>query len=190
MKLITIAILALSTTANAGIKWDSLEVSKQTISTDGIDDLEGYSFGGTKLIGDSLILTASKQSYGSEVYISGNRVDIDMEDVKIGFGSRIKITDKVDFFGTISNMQGKFKVSVLGYSAALETTSTRLDLGFKSMTTPNIELTGVLGLSDMTNDKSIGVSAYYYVTGNFSIGAGYEKTDGVKGVQMGARVNF
>ncbi len=190
MKSLILALtLALSTTVQA-IEWDSLEVSHQTISTDGIDDFSGLGFAGTKLIGDYLIVEVAHESVESSAKIRNYKIKMEIEATRIGLGSRTAISKDTDFFAILSYVEGSAKISTAGYSQEASAKGTSLDIGLRSMVSSNVELAGFVSLNKDSSNKTINIGTHYYFSDSFSMGVNYEKDSDVKGVSLIAKVYF
>ena len=194
-KLLAASLLALSTTAVASdVKWDSLELSKETIKLEGLDDFRGYSFKGTKNV-DGLLLTVSKSEVKSDnrfnFYSNNFNVTAKVESISFGVGVVQEVSETADFFVSLNHIEIESSLSFLGYSVSEDEKGTALEMGVRSMFSDNLELNGSVSVIDsMENEPSINIGANYYLTDSFSIGLSASKSKGVSGSAVIAKMYF
>ena len=189
MKALTLAILLASTSVQA-INWDSLEVSKTTVTTDGFDDFEGMGFGGSKLFGNILV-TGKSQTLDVDVLIQGINVNFEVESLSIGLGGVVHLSPTTDLFGTYNYHDVETSISFLNYDITDEQSGNGATVGIRSMVLPNVELSASVEYFDvLAVSKSTHIGAQYYLNKDISFGIGYEKDSGESATSIIVRMYY
>lgn len=193
--LIVSSILATSIIVNSayaaeGPKWDNLSVSYVTVDIDDADelDLAGFSFAGTKLLNENVFIGAGIAVVSDEY----QGVDIDFTTVDIGIGYRYGINATTDLYGAISYESVEFEVSYDGDSESEDDNGYGLQLGLRSMLTPQFEVSAGITYVNIGDEGETGFggSAFYYFNDQFSAGLGLSTADDVTSTSLSLRYSF
>ena len=186
-----LALALLSTTATASeVKWDSLEVSKQKVNNEHFYNFDGHGYSGTRLINDSIILSASKRELSSDVNIWGFNVDLEAEVLALSIGGKKSVSHKTDLYFLVSYLDLSAKASILGYSESSSESGEGLSVGIRSMVSHDFELSAQANFYDADLDNSIIIGGHYFLADNFSLGMSYEKDSESAGTNIVARMYF
>ncbi len=184
-------LLVNSIQAAESVRWDSASLSYQSVEIDE-DKLTGYDVSGSKLIGEDFFIAGSYSSVSDDTDVFGAKVDVDFNTLSVGIGYRHAISSNSDLFGIVSYEDIEVEASFQGNSRDVSDNGYGLQAGIRSLVTQNIELSGSLNYIDINDESETGinVSAMYHFTNQFSIGAGYSKTDDVDSLSLSAVLFF
>lgn len=193
-KVVLTSILLLSVSsiqAAESVRWDSASLSYQSVDLDG-DKLTGFGVSGTKLIGENIFIAGSYSSVSDDVEVFDSKLDFDFNTLSVGFGYRHEISGNTDFFGIVSYEDREVEVSFQGDSDDVSDNGYGLQAGIRSLVSEKIELSGSLSYIDIADesDTIFNVSAMYHFTNQFSVGAGYSKSDDADSLNLSAILFF
>lgn len=173
--------------ANEGPKWDSLSIGYQNVDLSGID-VSGFTFSGSKLVNDNVFFFGNVSMNSDTV----GGIDFDLDTTTLGVGYRHGISDKTDFFGSLSYEKLEVEASGRGLSDSADGNGYGLTVGLRSMASDKVELLGSLGYIDIEDDSEaeFAVGAYYHFTDRFALGLNYSKIDELKTTGLSATLFF
>ncbi|MGI9222428.1 MAG: outer membrane beta-barrel protein [Woeseiaceae bacterium] len=185
---LSIGALMLSSAAAMaeGPSYSYIQASYQEIDIDlggGFDvDGDGFGVSGSVAINDSWYVFAS---YGSAEL--ENVVDLDQ--LGLGVGWHSPISETMDWF--VSAAYVSAEVSANGFGSA-DDSGYGVGLGLRSMINPRLELAGSINYADLGDggDTSLGLAAWYTISGNFAAGIGADFGDDISSYGIGIRLYF
>jgi hypothetical protein len=169
--------------------WNFLELGYAKTDVDEAPfEPSGYVFQGSRLIGESVIFAASYSDLSGDVGI----VDIDLTQYSIGLGYRSAYSDTTDFFGILSYENVDAEASLGDLSEGEDEGGIGVAIGVRTMIGDKFELSGNVKYIDIAIDSetTFGVDAYYYLTDNLAIGAGYTVSSDANSYGASLRYNF
>ncbi len=186
-------------------KWDSVTVSYQSI--DVIDEnLNGFGFSGSHSISDDFFVVGSYVSlstqgdYGyieeinNEPYFFSAPADFEFNTLSAGIGYRTAVSSHSDLFTAVSYVGTKVKATLRERSASDSNKDNgyNVQVGLRSLVTPNIELSSSLVYTDIgeSSDTGASVAVAYHITELFSLGLSYSKSDDSDGFSGNATFSF
>jgi len=124
--------------------------------------------------------------------VFGSRVNVDFNTLSVGLGYRHAISSNSDLFGLVSYEDIEVEASFKEKSRDVSDNGYGLQAGIRSLVTQNIELSGSITYIDIAEESETGfnVLAMYHLTNQFSVGAGYSKTDDVDSLSLSAVLFF
>lgn len=186
--LLGLALLSSVGIANADVapNWNYVALSYQSAGIEGEDlegeDLEGFGFSGSTLMGEDVFVIGAYSSVSTEIEIYREDVDLNLKSMVVGVGYRYGATEDLDVFGVISYQSAEVEASYEDSSGSVESNGNGLEIGIKSLLTPQLELTASVAYVATINDESetaLSVSATYHLDEHFGIAAGYGQTEDV-----------
>ncbi|QBG37516.1 hypothetical protein [Litorilituus sediminis] len=173
------------------IRWDNASISYLSSDEDG-RSFSGYAIAGTKLFSENFFVTGQYSTVSDSVGLPGDKYDLDINRFSIGLGYRYTLFSKTDMFAVLSYQDKEVKGSGLITGADENYNGQALMLGIRSLVTDNIELSSSINYSTLpyTSKGGFNVSAKYYFTHNFAIGAGYEQLDNIDTLSISASYFF
>lgn len=171
-------------------QWDRVGLSYQSVDT-GELTFTGLGVTGTKLLGEDVFIAGSFGRLSDDFEFLGHTAKFEYSPLSVGLGVRKAVAPNIDVFGEVSYEDGEFKVSYQGDSEKDSENGYGLTAGVRAMVTPSLELAGSISYVDLEeSDTSVGVSAHYYFTDQFSLGVAYGKSDDVDGTGLIAAFYF
>lgn len=150
-----------------------------TVEIDGVtDDLEGstISFEGSFSPVNHFALIAGYATGTADVSGNGNTVELDLDGYYLGGLFYNSVTEATDFFAGARLYDLSLDISVNGTSAGTsDGDGNEIFLGVRGKASPQLELKGVIGRTDIENETSTDIrfEAGYYIAPDFSVNAGY-----------------
>lgn len=154
------------------------------------DDLAGFSFdgdgfgiGGSFEVGESWFIGVGYSTIGFDF-------GIDLDQISVGGGYHAGMSDRTDFFATLSYLS--VEVSASGFGSVDED-GYGVAVGVRSMLTDNVELNGSLGYSDLgdgADGTAFNVGALYSFTESFAVGFDIGIEEDVTLYSLGGRFYF
>lgn len=180
--------LSVSPAFAGGLSYNFVELGYQNAELDGdfagiSVDGDGYGISGSFEVGESWFIVAS---YGTLDFDFG----VDLDQLSIGGGFYMDVSDRADFYATLSYIQAE--VSASGFGSADED-GYGVTVGMRGMVTDKVELNGSLSYSDLgdgADGTAFGAGALYSFTDTFALGVGLETDDDVTIYGIGARFYF
>ena len=167
----------------ADLSYNYVELGYQRIELDDdFVDVEGDGFGiaGSFEVGDNWFVAAG---YSQADFDFG----IDYDELAVGFGYHVGISDNADFYGSLSWVRAE--ASFDGFSA--DEDGVGATIGLRGMVGDNVELSGHVGYVDLGDDSdstSVGASLLYNVTESVGLGLFFDVEEDV--IYYGAGVRF
>ena len=193
-KLSALALLALAAPAMAGdLSYSFVQGGYQRIDFDddfiGSVDGDGFGLGFSFEVGENFFVAGS---YGTAELDADAffGFSVDFDQTAIGVGYHAPISDKTDFFGTVSWV--KAEASISGFGSEDED-GYGLGLGMRSYLTDKFELNGSIGyvdLRDGSDGTSVGVGALYEFTPTFAVVFDVDFDEDVTTYGIGGRIYF
>lgn len=185
---LTVSLLALVLASPAfagGLSYNFIEGQYQKVEFDegSIDvDGDGFGIGGSFELNENVFVLAS---YASADFDFG----IDLNQLAIGAGYAVEISETADFFATLSFIRAEVEASGFG---SLDDDGFGATIGVRGMVSERVELFGTLSYVDLGDDDStaIGGGALYNVTDIFALGANVEFDEDVTSYGVIARIYF
>ena len=181
-------MLAVSPAFAGGLSYNYIELGYQKAELD--DDLAGISvdgdgFGirGSFEVGDSWFIGAS---YGTLGFDFG----VDLDQLSVGAGFHMDVSDRADFFASLSYLQAEVSASGFG---SIDENGYGVTIGLRGLAADNFELRGTVAYSDLgdgADGTAFGAGALYSFTDNFALGFDLELDDDVTVYGLGARFYF
>lgn len=170
--------------------WNWVEAGYSSVDIDGLEetDLSGYSLTGSRLLGENFFVVGSYSTVGDD--FAG--ASVDLNELSLGVGYRMVMTDTTDFYGTISYENIELETKSYDASESIDENGYKIAIGIRSRVTADIELDGSIGYLDI-NDESemtLGLAAYYYFNETFALGANYSKIDEFDTMGVSLRLAF
>ncbi len=113
-------------------------------------------------------------------------VDVDVDQIAVGLGGHLDITDRVDLVGRV----GYVEAEALG----AEVDGYLVSAGVRGQVAENFELEGQVVYTDLGSsggdDTGLGVGGRYFFTKNFAVGAEYQFSDDADTWILGVRFAF
>lgn len=178
--------LALAGPAFAGdLSYNFIEGQYQKVEfDDGPFDVDGDGFGigGSFEVNENVFVLAS---YATADFDFG----IDLNQLAIGAGYAVDISQDTDFFATLSFIRAEVEASGFGSS---DEDGFGAAIGMRGMVSEQVELFGTLSYVDLGDDDStaLGGGVFYNVTDNFALGANVEFDEDVTSYGIAARIYF
>jgi len=191
-------ILAASLVCIAGLahavespKWDMVQLGYLSVDLDDDISFDGFGIAGSKLLGENVFIMGAYGRLSEDVDVVGDSVDLDYTPLSVGLGVRHPVAPNIDIFGVVSYEDVELKASYSGDSDSVSDNGYGFSAGVRAMVIPSLELSGSLNYINMEESETgFGVSAHYYFTDQFSLGAGYSKSDDVDGTSLVASFYF
>lgn len=182
------ALMLSSATAMAeGPSYSYIQASYQEVEFDigggfGSADGDGFGVAGSVAINDSWYVFAGYSSAEIESVI-------DLNQFSIGAGWHSAINETTDWFVSVGYVGAE--VSAPGFGS-VDDTGFGVGLGMRSMINPKLELAGSINYADFGDggETSLGLGAWYTISGNFAVGLGADFGDDVSGYGIGIRLYF
>ena len=181
-------VLVLSPAMADGLSYNYIQLGYQKADLD--DDLagisidgDGYGISGSFEVGESFFIGAG---YSALDFDFG----VDLDQLSIGGGYHTGLSDRSDFFATISYIRAEASVSGFG---SLDEDGYGVSVGIRGLLTDNVELNGSIAYSDLgdgADGTAFGVGALYSFTENFALGFDVSTDDDVTMYGVGARFYF
>ena len=146
-------------------------------------DGDGYDIRGSFEVADTWFVTAS---YGTLDFDFG----VDLDQLSIGAGFYMVLSDRVDFFASLSYIEAEVSASGLG---SIDEDGYGVAAGIRGMVTDRFEMSGSLLYSDLgdgADGKAVAAEALYSFTDTFALGLNIETDDDVSIFGIGARFYF
>lgn len=154
-------------------EWNYVGVNYQDYDFDGLS-LDGFGLTGSALLGENVFIT------GDYSQTSGSGVDIDW--LSVGVGYKHAVSSKTDLYGALSYEDLGGDASETGYG---------LTAGIRSMVTSAVELGAALEHVDIDGTETgASVSAKYYFSDKFSVGASLGSIGDIDTMSVGAFLHF
>jgi len=136
-----------------------------TVDEDFIGDIDGdgFNISGSVEVGENWFIVAS---YASADFDFG----IDLDELGIGVGFHAPVSDRADFFTTVSYISAEASVSGFGSS---DEDGYGISVGLRGMASDRVELAGAISYADLGDGgdgTSIAGEALYDFTDTFSAG--------------------
>ena len=186
-----------STQVMAGPNWNQASVSYLSADIGDEDDIDGFGLSGTKLLNSNFFLAGSYSSLTLETFNAfGYEANADLNLLSLGVGARKAVASNTDIYGIVSYERMDLSLSTgFGgfYSRSIDDESGYgLRVGVRSMVAPKFEINGVISYIDVLDDAEtgFGFGAEYYFTNQFSVGAGYNKSDDIDTLNLTGTFNF
>jgi hypothetical protein len=185
---LTLLLLAAPTFA-ADISYNFIEAGYQEIDIDGgffsgVDiDGDGYGVGGSFELDENWFIGAS---YSKADFDFG----IDLDQLMLGAGYHVPISDNADFYGMISFVNVEASAGGFG---SVDDDGYAATIGLRSMIGDRFELNGSLAyvdLGDGGDTTEFGAGALYYFSDAFAAGFSIGIDDDVTAYGIGFRVYF
>lgn len=164
----TALVFAMSPAFAGDLSYNFIELGYQKAELD--DDLAGISFdgdgfgiGGSFEVGESWFVGVGYSTIGFDF-------GIDLDQISVGGGYHAGLSDRTDFFATLSYLSVEVSASGLG---SVDEDGYGVAIGVRSMLTDNVELNGSIGYSDLGNGAdgtAFNAGALYSFTESFAIG--------------------
>lgn len=180
------ALLSTNVLAADMERWDSVEVSHQSI-TDGEFKAKAVGLSVSKLVTNKVFITGqfSKLTHKSDelegLKVTGNSFGL-------GLGYRVTASESTDLFATIGHTKESAKATYMGYSMSETFNSNNLSLGSRTMINDSIEVITTLHALDFTGETTIGfgVKGLIDISDDFSVGLGFNKAESSQSVSASA----
>jgi opacity protein-like surface antigen len=164
----TALVFAMSPAFAGDLSYNFIELGYQKADLD--DDLAGFSvdgdgfgIGGSFEVGESWFIGVGYSTIGFDF-------GIDLDQISVGGGYHAGLSDRTDFFATLSYLS--VEVSASGFGS-IDEDGYGVAIGVRSMLTDNVELNGSLGYSDLgdgADGTAFNVGALYSFTESFAVG--------------------
>lgn len=184
----TALVFAMSPAFAGDLSYNFIEIGYQEAELD--DDLAGFSFdgdgfgiGGSFEVGESWFIGVGYSTIGFDF-------GIDLDQISVGGGYHAGMSDRTDFFATLSYLS--VEVSASGFGSVDED-GYGVAVGVRSMLTDNVELNGSLGYSDLgdgADGTAFNVGALYSFTESFAVGFDIGIEEDVTLYSLGGRFYF
>lgn len=184
----TALVFAMSPAFAGDLSYNFIEIGYQEAELD--DDLAGFSFdgdgfgvGGSFEVGESWFVGVSYSTIGFDF-------GIDLDQISVGGGYHAGLSDRTDFFATLSYLSVEVSASGLG---SVDEDGYGVAIGVRSMLTDNVELNGSLGYSDLgdgADGTAFNVGALYSFTESFAVGFDIGIEEDVTLYGLGGRFYF
>ena len=150
----------------ADLNYNYVEAGYQQINLD--DDLvdvdgDGFAIGGSFELGENWFIAAS---YSKADFDFG----IDLDQLAVGFGYHVGISNNVDFYGSLSAIRAE--VSAAGFGSADED-GFGATIGVRGMVSDSVELNGSISYSDLGDagdGTAVGAGLLYNFSDSFALG--------------------
>ncbi len=167
------------------MSYSYIEAGWVNTNFDGFDeDADGPGVRGS--IGFAENFFAFAEYVTQEVDVLG--VDVDVDQIAVGFGGHLDISDKVNLVGRVGYVEvdsDDVGVNVDGYLVSA---------GVRGQVAENFELEGQVVYTDLGSsggdDTGLGVGGRYFFTKNFAVGAEYQFSDDADTWILGVRFAF
>jgi len=199
--LLASTLLALSsasfaeTAAEASPNWKFVEASyvSSTFDDDEDDiDASGYALKSSTTLGDNFLVTASYNTVSDEMNMYGYDVEITLSQLSVGLGYKYNISQATDIYGIVSYRGYVAEVEAGGAKEDADESGYGIELGAKTMLTPNLEVGGGLDYTSVDGETDTGLvgTINYAFTTSFSIGAGVTTSSDITSVLATLRLSF
>jgi hypothetical protein len=186
-KLLGVALIFVLSPALAdGLSYNYIQLGYQQadLDDDFIDvDGDGYGISGSFEVGENWFIGAG---YSALDFDFG----VDFDQLSIGAGYHVGMSDRSDFFATLSYIRAEASVSGLG---SADEDGYGATVGIRGLVSDNFELSGSIGyvdLGDAGDGTAFGAEALYSFTENFALGFNVSVDDDVTMYGVGARFYF
>ena len=188
-KLLGIAlVLVLSPAMADGLSYNFIQLGYQKADLD--DDLagisvdgDGYGISGSFEVGENFFIGAG---YSALDFDFG----VDLDQLSIGGGYHMSLSDRSDFYATLSYIRAEASVSGFG---SVDDDGYGVSVGIRGLLSDNVELNGSIAYSDLgdgADGTAFGAGALYSFTENFALGFDVSVDDDVTMYGVGARFYF
>ena len=184
----TALVFAMSPAFAGDLSYNFIELGYQKAELD--DDLAGFSvdgdgfgIGGSFEVGESWFIGVGYSTIGFDF-------GIDLDQISVGGGYHAGLSDRTDFFATLSYLSVEVSASGLG---SVDEDGYGVAIGVRSMLTDNVELNGSLGYSDLgdgADGTAFNVGALYSFTESFAVGLDIGFEEDVTLYSLGGRFYF
>jgi hypothetical protein len=186
--LVAVPALFLAVSAMAeSPSFNFIQVGYQSVEIDlgdGFDvDGDGFALGGSFEIGDNMFGFAS---YGKTDF----DFDVELTQLQVGFGARVGISDRTDFFARAAYVEGE--VSAPGF-IPVDDNGYGLGIGVRSNVSDLVELYAEIAYVDLGDDAdstAFGGGIWFNLNETFALGLGASAEDDVTLYGASARVYF
>lgn len=189
MTLLAAATLLSSQVFAASPKWDLVELDYVKIDIDDSNiEPDGFAVKWSSLVTDNIFVTGSYSATRDKI----NNVDLDYDNWNLGVGYKYSLGKSTDWFGTLSYVDVEAAANSRFAATSIDDNGFEITTGLRSMLTEKFELAGEISYVDIgdADETTITAKAYYYVTDNFALSAGYGIGGDAKELQIGARYAF
>lgn len=200
--IITSAILLSVTSVHAAenVQWDKASASFVT-AKEGIIDLSGFAFSGSKLLDESIFVQGRIESTSDYVSVDDVNLDIELSRFTAGLGYRHAISNTADVFGLVSYENFEVTASVpvdgLTISVGERISGMSFEFGLRAHLNANIEAGASLkhwrmDLNDGENGTETNLNFYadYHFNDQYSIGLSRSKVSDLTITDIKATVYF
>lgn len=146
-------------------------------------DGDGFAVSGSVAINDNWFVLANYATTDFEGVI-------DLNQMSVGGGYNSAISERTDWFATVSYLDAEIDGGFLGNE---DESGYGVALGIRSMLRPNLEVGAHVGYSDLgggADGTAFGGSIWWTVAGNFALGAAIELDDDITAFGLGVRLYF
>ena len=181
-------VLALSPAMADGLSYNFIQLGYQKADLD--DDLagisvdgDGYGISGSFEVGENFFIGAG---YSALDFDFG----VDLDQLSIGGGYHMSLSDRSDFYATLSYIRAEASVSGFG---SVDDDGYGVSVGIRGLLSDNVELNGSIAYSDLgdgADGTAFGAGALYSFTENFALGFDVSVDDDVTMYGVGARFYF
>lgn len=184
----SLLLSALSTSTVAIAKspsWNNVGVGYINVDIDDVDyEPSGFALFGSHLVNENIYVHAKYLSTEDDIFGE----DLEITTLNLGLGYRHSLNVATDLFGEVSYLSADAEYN----NQSEDENGYSLAIGVKSMLTENVE--GVLSASrdsiDGESDTAINLELSYFVSEQFSFGAGYSFSDEANSLSLGIKVHF
>lgn len=187
--LVSAALLTLglsgTSSANEGPKWTFVQAGYlQADIEDTNIEPTGFGIGGSHLVGENVLLVGQYSTISDDIF----GIDVDLNSLSLGLGYKHSVTSVTDVYTVLSYEYVEFE----GGGGSVDENGYGATVGIRSMVNNNIELSASMKYIDIDgeSDTAVGVAAYYYITPQFAVSAGYSVADDVDTIGLSARYTF
>jgi len=146
-------------------------------------DGDGYGIGGSFEVGENWFVGVSYSTIGFDF-------GVDLDQISVGGGYHFGMSDRTDFFATLSYLTAEVSASGFG---SVDEDGYGVTIGIRSMLSDNFELNGGIGYSDLgdgADGTAFNAGALYSFTPTFAIGLDIGVDEDVTLYGLGARFYF
>ena len=190
VSLLSAAALASSHAFANSPSWDYVELQYVQFDVDDIDvEPSGFGINGSVLVSENVFLT------GSTAFTSDDfqGVDFDYDTLELGIGYRYAISDRTDWYASLSYANVEAKASASGFgSSTVDEDGFDIETGIRSMLTEKFELGADISYLDLgdEDETTFTVEATYLVSESVGIDLGYGIASDVNTLNLGVRFEF
>lgn len=183
-----VLLFSVSPAFAGGLSYNFVELGYQNAELD--DDIagfsvdgDGYGIRGSFEVGDSWFIAAS---YGTLDFDFG----VDLDQLSVGGGFYMNLSERVDFFASLSYIQAEVSASGFG---SVDEDGYGVAVGMRGMVADRFEVNGSLKYSDLgdgADGTAVAAQALYSFTDAFALGLNIETDDDVTIFGIGGRFYF